>query len=64
MPLDKQNPQAHQEVEIDAAEIHGIYDEHKFGWMASGLTANYLSAIGELNAAAASSAAPMAQATR
>jgi hypothetical protein len=64
VPLDKQNPQAHQEVEIDAAEIHGIYDEHKFGWMASGLTANYLCAIGELNAAAASSAAPMAQATR
>jgi hypothetical protein len=52
VPLDKQNPQAHQEVEIDAAEIHGIYDEHKFGWIASGLTANYPSVIGELNAAA------------
>jgi hypothetical protein len=45
VPLGKQHAQGHQEVEIDAAEIHGIYDHHKLDRIASRPPASHLSGV-------------------
>ena len=37
MPLVEQNSQGGQEIEVNVADIHGVYDDHKFDRIAFGL---------------------------